>query len=87
MFTHVLWEELGAKIVFIVLGEPFSQSLIKEEATRPLQDGHSQLFPSLKLAFLLGFDGVLALECGLDDGAECGAPTPPPLGDMREGEP
>ena len=92
MFTHVLWEELGAKIVFIVLGEPFSQSLIKEEATRPLQDGHSQLFPSLKLAFLLGFDGVLALECGLDDGAECVAPPPPPpppppLGDMSNGEP
>ena len=51
---------------------------------------NSQLFPSLKLAFLLGFDGVLALECGLDDGAECGASTPPlpaPLEDMSDGEP
>ena len=50
---------------------------------------YSQWFPSLKLAFLLGLDGVLALECGRDDGAECGAPAPPPppLGDVSDGEP
>ena len=75
-------------LVALVLG-------MAESAADDDSDACSQLFPSLKFAFLRGFDGVLALECGLDDGAECvNAPPPPPppppaaaAGDVREGDP